>query len=352
MKCKGRLLTVLLAVFVTVPAVPALAELGVGDAAPPLSIVEWVKGDPVDLAKDVKKRFHVIEFWATWCPPCKMSVPLLTELQKKYKKDILIIGVTEPDAAGNSPRAIRDFVKSQGDKMDYSVAIDSGKTTQAYLAAAGADGIPHAFVVDKSGMIVWQGSPLDPALDTVLGDLVGGKFDLDSVKREQQVMKRFDELNLYAQMGQWQRVWDGLVDILKLDPANETAMGILRDICVQELRNTDTYRQWARAHIDAHHDNANAMARLATTLCMVNDIPSRFPDLALEAAKAANEATGGRDATTLAVYARAMYQIGKLDRAIALSQDAVALADGLERDVIKGMLDYYRTCKKLYDSTN
>ena len=59
----------------------AFALLGVGDKAPPLSISDWVKGAPVDFAKDIGKKIYVVEFWATWCPPCKASVPRLTDFQ-------------------------------------------------------------------------------------------------------------------------------------------------------------------------------------------------------------------------------------------------------------------------------
>src|ERR1700741_4063791 len=65
------------------------AGVNVGDAAPSLKIKEWVRGTPVDLAKDAAKKLHLVEFWATWCPPCKASVPLLTDLQKKFQKDLV-----------------------------------------------------------------------------------------------------------------------------------------------------------------------------------------------------------------------------------------------------------------------
>lgn len=331
------------------PATSA-SELGVGDQAPPLSIIEWVKGRPVDLKRDAKKKIHVVEFWATWCPPCKMSVPLLTELQKKYKKDVVIVGVTEPDMRGNTPAAIRQFVKEQGANMEYTVAIDDGNTTQSYMAGAGALGIPHAFVVNREGKIVWQGSPLEPGLDDVLGQLAAGEYDLQAAKIEREVNKRLQELDMLSQMGQWGVVWEGLGDILKLDPTNEFAMELLMRISVQQLRNMDEFRAWVRGHIAAHRDNATAMHRLANVLCSVDDMGSRFPDLALEAARASYVASKQREADAIAAYARALYQIGELDRAIALQQDAVAVVDSDRRDEIKNILEYYRNCKKLQET--
>lgn len=332
-------------------AAPASADsLNIGDYAPPLSIVEWVKGGPIDLKRDSRKKIHVVEFWAVWCPPCKMSVPLLTQLQKKYSKDVVIVGVTEPDIRGNSPAAIRRFVADQGKIMDYSVAIDGGKTTQSYLMAAGAMGIPHAFVVDKDRRIVWQGSPLEPALDEVLGRLVEGTYDLATAKIEQEVNKRMQELDFLSQMGQWGVVWEGLVEILKLDPANEFAMQVLMQISIDQLGNGEELRRWVRSHIAAHRDNARAMHRLADTLCSIGDLSSRLPELALQAAQASYKASKQREASAIGAYARALYQIGELDRAITLQQDAVVLAGSDERAEVRTILDYYRKCKKLQET--
>jgi len=325
-------------------------SLGVGDKAPPLSIIEWVKGRPVDLKRDAAKKVHVVEFWATWCPPCKMSVPLLTNLQKKFGKDVVIIGITEPDMRGNSPAAIRDFVKTQGAKMDYTVAIDDGRTTQAYMTAAGAIGIPHAFIINHDNMIVWQGSPLEPALEKVLAQLTTGKFDLKAAQLENEVNMRLQKLEVLSQMGQWGVVWDGLVDILKLDPSNDFAMELLMRISTEQLGNIDDLRNWARTHVAAHKDNATAMHRLAGVLCSVGNLGNRFPDLALQAAKASYDASKQRETAAISAYARALYQIGKLDRAIALQQDAVALAQGDRRTETKDVLAYYRHCKKLQET--
>ncbi len=326
---------------------PASAELGIGDRAPSLSVLEWVKGAPVDLSRDAKKRIHVVEFWAVWCPPCKMSVPLLTDLQKKFKKDVVIIGVTEADAGRNTPSAIRGFVKERGDAMGYTVAIDTGKTTESYMVASGAMGIPHAFIIDKEGKIVWQGSPLEPELEGVLTRMVSGTYDVEAAKVEQEVNQRLDQLNMFAQLGQWRNVWDGLTEVMKLDPANGFALEALRDIAIQELDDTEAFRKWVDAHLKTNKNNGRAMRVLAATLWGTGDLSNRYPDLALQAAKAAYDQGRQREASSIAIYARALYEIGDLDRAIALQQDAVAVAGESERDEIRGALEYYRQCKAL-----
>lgn len=132
-------------------------SLKVGDPAPPLKVSEWVKGDAVNL-DDVKgKKVVVIEFWATWCPPCRYSIPHLTELQEKYKdRDVLVVGISSEEA-----ETVKSFVEQAGDKMKYHVAVDKDETTwSAYMEASGARGIPHAFIVNKEGKVAWQGHPM------------------------------------------------------------------------------------------------------------------------------------------------------------------------------------------------
>ena len=60
----------------------ALAGLKVGDPAPPIKVGEWVKGDSV--AGFEPGKVYVMEFWATWCPPCVAAIPHISELQAKY----------------------------------------------------------------------------------------------------------------------------------------------------------------------------------------------------------------------------------------------------------------------------
>ena len=148
-----------------------------GDTAKPLDIKEWVKGSAVTLADGKGKTIYVVEFWATWCPPCRASIPHLTELQKKFKdKGVVFVGVTDEKSD-----VVKKFVEKMGDKMDYNVAIDGGKTSEGYMEAFGVGGIPHAFVVDKEGKIAWQGHPMD-GLDKALDEIVAGKYDIEAAK--------------------------------------------------------------------------------------------------------------------------------------------------------------------------
>jgi thiol-disulfide isomerase/thioredoxin len=126
-----------------------------GDSAYPLVGLTWVKGGPVTITPG---KVYVVEFWATWCPPCKRSIPHLTSLQKEYKdKGVVFVGVS------NEPvKTVQPFVTQQGDNMNYNVASDTqGQVLSGYMTAFQRDTIPTAFIVDKAGKVVWVGNPLD-----------------------------------------------------------------------------------------------------------------------------------------------------------------------------------------------
>jgi len=103
------------------------------------------------------QKVLVFEFWATWCPPCRTSIPHLTQLAKKFEGKVIVVGISSEDET-----TVRTFVNSLGSKMDYVVAIDSEMTARKnYLEPFRIRGIPHAFIIGKDGTIVWHGHPME-----------------------------------------------------------------------------------------------------------------------------------------------------------------------------------------------
>src|SRR5579872_1987912 len=148
-------------------------SLLIGDPAPKITVSNWVKGTPVTNFE--KGKLNVVEFWATWCGPCKVSIPHLTELAKKYAGKVDFIGVDSFERMADDNSCfdkVGKFVEDEGDKMDYHVAIDGhdGTMAKTWMDAAGQNGIPTAFIVGKDGKIAWIGHPMN--LDKVIDKVV------------------------------------------------------------------------------------------------------------------------------------------------------------------------------------
>jgi len=143
--------------------------------------MKWLKGHPVDL-KDGK--VHVVEFWATWCGPCKIGMPHLSELAKEFSGKVVFTGVSVweeaamKDKTADTMPKVTSFVDHAHDMMAYNVAADGSAKTMAntWMTAAGQHGIPAAFVIDQQGKIAWIGHPL-MGLAEVLPLVIDHKFD-------------------------------------------------------------------------------------------------------------------------------------------------------------------------------
>lgn len=164
-------LLLLAAVAQTAAARPPIT-LHVGDPAPAMTVVKWMKGTPQTDFKDGK--VHVVEFWATWCGPCKVGMPHLSALAKRYEGKVAFTGVDGSESKDDIAKS-EAFVRQAGPMMAYNVAYATprGAMTKDWMQAAGQYGIPCSFVVDHQGRIGWIGHPLmglEQALDLAVAD--------------------------------------------------------------------------------------------------------------------------------------------------------------------------------------
>ncbi len=96
----------------------------------------------------LKGKVVIVDFWATWCPPCRKGIPDLIELKKKYGKngfEVVGISVDSPQTKGD----VVPFIKDYG--INYPVVYANEAVTINY---GGIQSIPTAFVIDKQGKIV------------------------------------------------------------------------------------------------------------------------------------------------------------------------------------------------------
>lgn len=174
------------------------ASLSIGDPAPALKASKWVKGEPV--AKLDADNIYVVEFWATWCGPCKVSIPHLTEMAHKYTK-VTFIGMDVFERGKDIDTAVAKFVEKMGDRMEYRVAMDTEDKFMAdnWMKAADQNGIPTAFLVQQ-GKIVWIGHPMG-GLEQALEEVTAGNFDLEKAKKRSAAMKRVEAFYRKAMQG-------------------------------------------------------------------------------------------------------------------------------------------------------
>lgn len=148
--------------------------LNIDDEAPFPRFGTWLKGEPI--TRFERGSIYVLEFWATWCIPCKAAMTHLSTLAQAYKGQIIIIGVNAYEEDSTPMEKIRSFVDSMGQRMDYHVVTgDSNFMVVDWMEASGERGIPKTFVVDEKGKLAWIGHPKD--LVEVLQKIVAKSWD-------------------------------------------------------------------------------------------------------------------------------------------------------------------------------
>ncbi|WP_339888713.1 TlpA disulfide reductase family protein [uncultured Flavobacterium sp.] len=119
------------------------AKSFLNEKAPELVVEEWISEQP-----DTKGKFILIDFWATWCGPCRKAIPELNMFQEKFKDNLVIIGISD-----QSKEKVINF---SSPKIEYYSAIDTKKTLNNLYEVKG---IPHCVLIDPKGIVRWEGYP-------------------------------------------------------------------------------------------------------------------------------------------------------------------------------------------------
>ncbi len=348
--------------------------LEIGKAAPEIKISEWVKGGPVSLADGKGKNIYVVEFWATWCPPCRMSIPHLTKLQKKYKdKGLIVVGISK-----EKPEIVKSFVANQKE-MDYNVGIDTdGGTSSTYME--GVAGIPNAVIINKEGIVVWSGHPLE--MESVLDKVMNDTLDLALNKQVAELQKKLkvaledqnadDALDIakkilvlspssdramqiaiyfYRQKKEHKVALEFLDELIMMHP-DESKLYMVKFQEMGQLKDIDGIKKLAAVYIDQFCGSGSKLNTLSWFL--LEHLAFGFQPLkvALDAAKKSVEVTPASDKMLRAAHidtlARCYYAVGRLEKAIAEQEKAIALLVGTEEEAIfKKKLNFYNEALKI-----
>ena len=321
-------------------------ELTLGSKAPKLELKRFIKGEEVKSFE--KGKIYVLELWATWCGPCKTTIPHLTQLQKKYK-DVTIIGVAilEEDQS-----VVADFVEEMGKKMDYRVALDlvpedgdpnDGKVVKNWMVPAEQQGIPTAFIINGDSKIAWIGHPGE--IEDPLEKIVDGTWDI-VVEAQKIADANALQKKMAATFGRLQKLFREFHD--EGDPKELLSE---LDTASKEIPDkADLFNLFRFQVLSLAKGSEDAAVELGTTILeseqgedaqLLNNIawfivdPTRdskaapkLLKLALKAAIKADNLANKEDPSVADTLAKAYFDNGELAKAVKTQERVLELADG------------------------
>ncbi len=335
----GLLLAILFSLLATdVASAQRRNRLEVGSPAPPLNVT-WVKGE----FNPAEAEIYVVEFWATWCAPCRKSIPHLTKLQEEYGEDGLeIVGIS----TDQNQALVKPFVKRQGMKMGYTVGMDdNNRTKRAWMDAAGQKGIPSAFIVDRNGIIQHIGNPMSGNFDEILEKVMSGRYDLKKQAKANPSItaaKSFRAGNSWAEA---QKAYENAIAIDKMVLA-KYYIDLVEMLLIDKNDPTAAYAYIESVIADRGSEDPELLTWIAKYIAEDENIPeqNRRMDVAMKAARTAlSFARRNSDPKYLSTIALVYFCDDNLDKAIEWQRKAYYSARESKKSPYKYVLDSYRT---------
>ncbi|MEQ8849509.1 TlpA disulfide reductase family protein [Botrimarina sp.] len=342
--------------------------LTIGSKAPPLSIEHWFDSELGD--KPIEKfkagDVYMVEFWATWCPPCVASMPHLAELQKEYADQ----GVTIVSVSDEPVETVEEFLGGEvrnyeGDAEQtptydeltsaYRLTTDpDGSMSENWMQAAAQRGIPTSFLVGKTGRIEWIGHPM--AVDSVLAEVVEGTWDREAFGRqfrEQQRLDLFRQDMMAAMRSGGPEKALQVIEEFRASAESEQALAMAdqlqamveKQVFLSQL-GEDPQQDLKRFEemLAPIKDDINEVNEMTWTIYRYADagrgVDKELLQAASDAAEAALELEGPKG-SLLDTIAHLQHELGNLDRAIEVQSRAVEQEEIANNPAAKEQLQQY-----------
>ncbi len=333
---KRIMLAALLLLAVSLPGF----ALDLGDKALPLAVDKWITGEPVDPTVVDGETFYLVEVWSVTCPPCVRSIPIMNDIQKRYSdQGFKIVSFTT-----DTEEEVRPFLEQH--PMEYSSFLDrEGESVINYMALDNRTTIPHAFLFDKSGILVWNGNPLDN-LEKRVQQVISGELSCEiAVKVKEardQLQEAFNAQNISGMLS-------SLETLEGLEPGNSQYFQIHYRL-LTELGMGDPYEveELLARWFSGSENDAESLIVLSMVSLDQGQPNVRNPELALRAAKKAFSLESDLKAQAGLNLAETYKEIGRIDLALKTLDDLPALTTEPEdAEMIAAVRAFYSRLEKL-----